>query len=697
MDVIVPVWRHGREALPTAKSLRAAAIKAGDAVTVRVTMAVSAACMQTLPPELAKLAKIVPCTGTGRGEVLAAGFRAADGDIVGLLDAGDLIDDGWLRSARQLVPGRVLRPQTIVTFGARTGILTQPAVAGIDSQLTDLAHRDLWASPFLARRDDVTRALGLIRADWSDVAVSAAFAVARLDQAAVTGSVAFVRRWSEARPFVHEGPVLDRVPLLCSPELAHTARVPVAPARRAVWLRKWAARAYSLVRPWRDLICGAHLRVRRLVGRTTGLAPDLHAAWARANALEALVPFPRPDVAEWVEQWGAPDTRTAGEIGAYWSIVGGLGERVDYLYFVPWLRTGGADSVVLQYVRSVREADPDGKIAVVTTEPVPSTRLGELGSSVATVELEPLLAAGVHRDAFVGWIVPQLIAQYHPRTVHAFNSTVAFDVIERYGDKLGRESGLFLSTFAIDRSKDGEALSVLLLRSPGFLDNVSRVLVDSERFVDRVVDELGYEREKFAVLRSVVPISQSDTVVLPRAPLRVLWAGRFDLPKRLDILASIAEAARARNMPVEFHFYGLEVMGDADLAATIARLNAAGAVRHPPFAAFGDLPVEQFGAYLLTSEWEGVPLTLLEAMSTGIPAVAPLVGGVGEVLTPRTGYPVSHFDDVDAYLDCLQIILDDPGDASRRAARARELMEASFSVAAFSECLRNLGDYLRET
>ncbi|BDZ45892.1 glycosyltransferase [Naasia aerilata] len=347
-----------------------------------------------------------------------------------------------------------------------------------------------------------------------------------------------------------------------------------------------------------------------------------------------------------------------------------------------------------QYVAAVERLDPGARTALITTEPDPSPQLSAMPAHVRIAESRQLLEAGLHRDDLVESIVPSLIAQLAPHTVHAFNSTVAFDVLEQHGPDL--PSALFLTTFAIDRSPDGERLSVLFLRRPGFLDPVRAVLVDSEQFVDTAVRELGYPREKFAVQRSVVQSVERPMPSSAGSPLRVFWAGRFDLPKRIDILARVVRAARDAEFPLEMHYYGLEVMGTPALSASLAELEELGAVRHPPYSRFAEVPLGDLDAYVLTSEWEGVPLTVLEAMTAGVPVVAPLVGGVGEVLSAETGYPVPAFDDAAGYVAAFAAIAADFGEAQRRAAAAQQAVRRRFSTEAFDEVLRTLDGYLRE-
>lgn len=695
IDVIVPAWRHGRELAPTVRSVLVAGEAARACFDVRVTVAATRAVAARAPEHVRANATVRALEGEDPAALVSRVIAESSADYVAIVEAGDLVDERFLGHAAESDGGAVLRPGAAVTFGRRTGTWTQPTWEPVQPDEVRarraLAHVDVWAPTLLARRETLG---GVAPDQGGSLALTASLVQAAIPQRSVPHTATFIRRWGDQDARVRSGPVLGALPTLADPAVAEGAELPRPP--RAARLFPRARRVGGrLGRPWLDM-ADALRRRRASAGRFGHALVD---AWRAANRIEPLVPFPRPDVARWAEDWDAPPPSATREIEAYWWLRSQLPDRLDYLFFAPWLRTGGGDRVVVDYIDAILRRDPDASIALITTEPVRSTRLAELTGKASVVECVSVLDRGVHRDALVGWIVPQLIGQLRPHTVHAFNSTVAFDVVERFGAALAEHSWLFLSTFAIDRSSDGERLSVLFLRSPHFLDHVSGVLVDTRQYIDRVVDELGFDRSRFVVQRNIVDVPRrcrtSPAGIGVGRPLRVFWAGRFDLPKRLDILARVAEAARSRGLAVELHFYGLEVMGDAALADTLDRLERAGAVRHPPFASFCDLPLDEFDAYVLTSEWEGLPLSLLEAMAAGIPVVAPLVGGVGEVLDATTGFPVPGFDDVSSYLDAFLMIIANERDALERAEAARARIESSFSVAAFDARLDSVDGYFR--
>ncbi len=86
-----------------------------------------------------------------------------------------------------------------------------------------------------------------------------------------------------------------------------------------------------------------------------------------------------------------------------------------------------------------------------------------------------------------------------------------------------------------------------------------------------------------------------------------------------------------------------------------------------------------FDVFVLTSFTEGIAVTLLEAMATGIPAVVTNVGGNPEVVVEgETGYLVPLDDDNEMTARLLEL-LKDPGLTGSMGAKGRERVLAEFS------------------
>jgi glycosyltransferase involved in cell wall biosynthesis len=82
----------------------------------------------------------------------------------------------------------------------------------------------------------------------------------------------------------------------------------------------------------------------------------------------------------------------------------------------------------------------------------------------------------------------------------------------------------------------------------------------------------------------------------------------------------------------------------------------------------------------LTSRWEGLPNVVLEAMATGAVAVATDVGGCREVIVADETGVLIEPGRPELAAAALGRVLDDQERARAMAARARQRVEAEFSV-----------------
>ena len=61
-------------------------------------------------------------------------------------------------------------------------------------------------------------------------------------------------------------------------------------------------------------------------------------------------------------------------------------------------------------------------------------------------------------------------------------------------------------------------------------------------------------------------------------------------------------------------------------------------------------------AFVNTSRKEGVPVSIMEAMRCGVPAIAPKVGGIPELMTPETGWLYDPAKGTEGILECLNAL-----------------------------------------
>lgn len=89
-----------------------------------------------------------------------------------------------------------------------------------------------------------------------------------------------------------------------------------------------------------------------------------------------------------------------------------------------------------------------------------------------------------------------------------------------------------------------------------------------------------------------------------------------------------------------------------------------------------------FDVFLLTSRFEGFPLTVLECMHAGVPIVAYDVGGVAEaIVNGETGFvvPSNKDNQQNQFVDRVQHILENKQQREDMGQRAKEIATTRFT------------------
>jgi len=90
---------------------------------------------------------------------------------------------------------------------------------------------------------------------------------------------------------------------------------------------------------------------------------------------------------------------------------------------------------------------------------------------------------------------------------------------------------------------------------------------------------------------------------------------------------------------------------------------------------------------VLTSDNEGMPVSLMEAAACGVPVVATRVGGIPELVLDGVTGLLSAAGDAEAFADALERLLQNPEMRWRLGASARKRAEQEFSLTRQVDCL----------
>jgi L-malate glycosyltransferase len=101
-----------------------------------------------------------------------------------------------------------------------------------------------------------------------------------------------------------------------------------------------------------------------------------------------------------------------------------------------------------------------------------------------------------------------------------------------------------------------------------------------------------------------------------------------------------------------------------------------------------------FNIYMMTSRFEGLPIALLEAMSSGCPVISTDAGGIKEVVVAKEHGWLCDVDHPEALADMAVTLLRDHAAAARLGTGARNRVEQNFSLVSM---VQKLEEFYRNT
>ena len=332
-----------------------------------------------------------------------------------------------------------------------------------------------------------------------------------------------------------------------------------------------------------------------------------------------------------------------------------MDDDISHVFLVPWLKRGGADLVTLNYINALKERESDKKIIVISTENSDSPWASRLPGNIKVIEFGKLYRSLPEKNQEN--LLVKVLVQAKPKVIHNINSGLGYRVFTKFGKSLNNNSKLFACSFCEEISSEGRLIGYPFKYLADCFQNLTAIFSDNQAFLNRLHYIYGFDKKKLIVHYQPMKISKpkrSDLTLAKVDHLNILWAGRLDKQKRPDLLIKILQ--KTKNKPYKFHIYGYSLFKDDDSIKKIKKFS--NAIFYGAYdGGIPALPTENYDVYLYTSEYDGIPNVLLEAITCGLVTVASNVGGISELIKNKEiGFLVDPFDDVDKFVECLDYI-----------------------------------------
>ena len=177
-----------------------------------------------------------------------------------------------------------------------------------------------------------------------------------------------------------------------------------------------------------------------------------------------------------------------------------------------------------------------------------------------------------------------------------------------------------------DGSKADQVINHILIKKFGVIP------VSLSHIIQETVSELyGISKQQTPVVYNGVPLNLCIHHVYYHIADKFIHIGRFSEQKNHAMMISAFVKAHKINDKIELHLYGEGELLNV-IKKMIVNLGASDYIHYcgtvnNPYAV-----LSESDCFILPSLWEGVPMTLIEAMGTGLPIIASDVGGVSNML-----------------------------------------------------------------
>ena len=331
------------------------------------------------------------------------------------------------------------------------------------------------------------------------------------------------------------------------------------------------------------------------------------------------------------------------------------------------LAQGGAERQLFFIAKALQESGARVRLLTLTRGEYWEEQIRQLGVPVVWVGERAgrlrrlaLICAELRKDP------PHIVQSQHFYTnLYAAGAARALGI---------REVGAVRSDVFNEVRSNGRILGRLSLRLP------RTVAANSTAAISNAIAN-GVAPHRLHLLPNVVDIDHFSPSERPHSStVRILAVGRMSEAKRFDRLLRLMAEVRGRTL----HKVKAVLVGAGPLLASLQQqakglgLTAEEVEFHgaaeDPAPAYRDADI-----FMMTSDYEGTPNVVLEAMACGLAVIATRVGGVPELVEHGASGFLVEAGRIDRLLEATLALIENPGKRQDFGSRGRALVKARHS------------------
>lgn len=411
------------------------------------------------------------------------------------------------------------------------------------------------------------------------------------------------------------------------------------------------------------------------------------AAWKEQNAIEIQL-WPTPFAKYRFVEYDLDADPACHISHEYWKICQQITHTPDYIFIIPWIVTGGADKVLLNYIAALRKVHPSWKITVIVTETEENVWKDYLPDDVDFIDFGEI--AKELDQSCQDWLLTRLLVQLQCKKLHIINSLPGYEWVKNHPELVKAQFEVYVSLFADVQMED--CAGAWWGYSDPYLTRiyplVKKVFTDSQNFANRLIKVNGFDPKRLVAIYQPVDateVKHKTKSTNTDGKIHILWASRITASKNPELLVRIAQKLN----PEKYH---LDVWGCVSpdregfkFPDDVPALNY-----HGEYNGFNSLPLDEYDIFLYTSFSDGMPNAILEAGAAGLPIIASDVGGVSNfVQHNKTGFLVEDVDNEDKYIELLETVRQNPKKPQKVASQATKLLESQHSWQKFCDVIKH--------